>query len=335
MQQDLEYAENYKIKEAENEICKLEREIVEDKINPYLKYSQISEIVQQKNGFDHVMNIGYEKGDAYEKDLRRYGSRFEYSRRGAEVALKVLERIKAAQNKIEQAKAKIQKIENVCIERNQFHKLIMESPLEEVVKKTDEVNSPRRMLKLYDTINAKTKKLTELGDAQAKDWENLAKRVQEKHQVVNDQKNTLGVVILERDCNSLVSPGHGLVYIKDHDGNITYYENIPGGTRQLTPQQYLDTYSHRASLTKEMSLNQTQHNNTMDYINERLIENKTYIPVINDCISLVQGAVETANNGVTLKDMFSVEALEKIEVDGLFRGRIYPEATQYRPQQRY
>ena len=327
MQQDTEYAESYKIKEAENEICKLEKEIAEQKkIDPFYGQPSSAAINERRKAFEHSKSLGYEGARAYLAELSLpANARFEHSKIGAAVALQnYFDKVIPLQNKIEQAKAKIQEIESARIER-----------IEEVVKKIDGINSPRRMLKLYDTINAKTKKLTELGDVQAKDWENLAKRAQEKHQIVNDQKNTLGVVILERDCNSLVSPGHGLVYIKDHNGNITYYENIPGGARQLTPQQYLDTYSHRASLTKEMSLNQTQHNNTMDYINERLIENKTYIPVTNDCISLVQGAVEAANKEVTLKDMFSVEALEKIEVDGLFRGRIYPEAAQYRPQQRY
>ena len=119
MWQDPEYAENYKIKEAENEIFKLEKEIEEQKkIDPFAGQTLNELVINRKKFFEYSKNLGYEGAKAYLKELQLPGNeRFFDAKVGASEAVRVFDKIIPLQNKIEQAKAKIQEIENVRTER--------------------------------------------------------------------------------------------------------------------------------------------------------------------------------------------------------------------------
>jgi hypothetical protein len=119
MWQDPEYAENYKIKEAENEICKLEKEIEEQKkIDPFAGQTLNELVINRKKAFEYSKNLGYEGAKAYLKELQLPGNeRFFDAKVGASEAVRIFDKIIPLQNKIEQAKAKIQEIENVRTER--------------------------------------------------------------------------------------------------------------------------------------------------------------------------------------------------------------------------
>ena len=328
MQQDLEYAENYKIKEAGNEIGKLEKEIDEQKkINPFYGQPSSSTLNERIKAFEYTKGLSYEGAKAYLDELKLpKNARFENSKIGADVALKYyFDKVIPLQNKIEQAKAKIQKIENVRIERNQFHKLIMESPLEEVVKKTDEVNSPRRMLKLYDAINAKAKKLTELGDVQAKDWENLAKQAQEKHQAIN--KPSVSIEILEP--NNVSSFGHARIGVYTTDGKFEYYgfgsdfplsedstnlnvvlNNIPHNHKVMmenTPEEL-----GRKAITKKIELSQEQFAKLLETIREGQLYGADYSPDGFNCKSWINYALEKAGLNTTVNEQISEEEMKEL-----------------------
>jgi len=120
MQQDPEYAENYKIKEAENEICKLGKEIEEQKkINPFYGQPSSVAINERIKAFEYTKGLSYEDAKDYLEELKLpKNARFENSKIGADVALKYyFDKIIPLQNKIEQAKDKIQEIENIRIGR--------------------------------------------------------------------------------------------------------------------------------------------------------------------------------------------------------------------------
>lgn len=119
MWQDPEYAENYKIKEAENEISKLEKEIKELSESDSFAGQQLNAaVIGRKKAFEYSKNLGYEGAKAYLEELQLPGNkRFFDAKVGASEAVRVFDKIIPLQNKIEQAKAKIQEIENVRTER--------------------------------------------------------------------------------------------------------------------------------------------------------------------------------------------------------------------------
>jgi hypothetical protein len=119
MQQNPEYAENYKIKEAENEICKLAKEIAEQKkIDPFAGQQLNDAVIGRKKAFEYSKNLGCEGAKAYLKELQHpENERFFDARVGASVAVQIFDKIIPLQNKIEQEKTKIQEIENIRTKR--------------------------------------------------------------------------------------------------------------------------------------------------------------------------------------------------------------------------
>ena len=150
MQQDSEYAENYKIKETEGEISKLEKEIAEQKkIDPFYGQPSSAAMNERIKAFEYTKGLSYEAAKAYLDELKLpKNARFENSKIGADVALKYyFDTVIPLQNKIEQAKAKIQEIENIRTERmlkqkeEQEHEKLKQA--EKIINKAIEVNNTK------------------------------------------------------------------------------------------------------------------------------------------------------------------------------------------------
>ena len=149
MQQDVEYSENYKIKETENEIRELERGIEEQKkINPFYGQPSSAAINERIKAFEYTKGLSYEAAKDYLDELKLpKNARFENSKIGADVALKYyFDKVIPLQNKIERAKAKIQEIENARAER-------MLKQKEKVAEiKNAKINKSRNVADMADDI---------------------------------------------------------------------------------------------------------------------------------------------------------------------------------------
>jgi len=177
-------------------------------------------------------------------------------------------------------------------------KLIMESPLEEVVKKTGSEDSPRKMFKLFDTVKDKAKKLAELGNNhEAEDWRSLAEQIQKKHEAIN--KPRLFVEVLGGNVNSLISQGHVRIGLYDNNTQkLQNYGNNPGTNFNEESQEH----SYRHSIIFKIPLSEQQQNRCITTINE-LKKNEAYELLADNCIDSANKVLQGCETGVTIHDL--------------------------------
>lgn len=138
---------------------------------------------------------------------------------------------------------------------------------------------------------------------------------------IDNINNTFGVVIMGKDKNTVINTGHSLFYVKDSNGNITYYENttsnygFSGGVRKLTEEEYTEIYGNRKFVTKEFKLNQEKYDNLIEYVTSN---QNSYNIHFNNCIQFVNKSMEEADLNLKTRDLFTKEELESIEIGEWF-----------------
>jgi hypothetical protein len=195
-------------------------------------------------------------------------------------------------------KYKIIQSEKTQLAELEQSKLIMESQLEEVVKKSGGEDSPRKMFKLFDTVKTKAKKLAELGNNQeAEEWRNLAEQIQEKHKAIN--KPRLFVEILGSNVNSLISQGHVRIGLYDQNTQkLQNYGNNPGTNFNEESQEH----SYRHSIIFKMPLAEQQQNRCIATINE-LKKTEVYELLADNCIDSANKVLKGCETGITVHDL--------------------------------
>jgi hypothetical protein len=201
------------------------------------------------------------------------------------------------------------------------------------------IEKPKKQLMITDgnkddkqSLNNKHNMRTQETNVQNTINQDLIQRMQAvnknyKENVVHNSNNTLGVVVIGKDQKSIISTGHGLFYMKDNQGNKTYYENVPNGPRKLKEREYQDIYGHRQHLVKEIELNGTQCNEVTAFA-----KNKIGYGYVNDnCIDFIKKALVKSGASVSLPLLFSVEELNGVGVGGGIIDRIHPGYIQNHP----
>lgn len=201
-------------------------------------------------------------------------------------------------------------------------KLILDENLIDATNKASLMNSPRTLLKMYELVvekaNKQSAKLDQLG---ADEWLDFSKKLSEKYKMANNQYNLVEVIVLEKN-ESVDSPGHALISITNSKNEKIYYDNNKcfSSVVTLTEFEYKEKYSNRKALVKNFVINQTEHNNTIDYLNQ--IIGKEYDILTFNCVQFANEILCCLRN-IEMKNLFMLSELEGLNISGGFIEQIY------------